>query len=77
MLVATGDIPRAVVNETVAEAMAKDYDNIDVSTKVSFSQFQPWLLRKDNNELTTRLDSAIVRFKKTQAFQTLYSRYFN
>lgn len=76
MLVATGDIPRAVVNESVAEAMAKEYADIDVSTKVSFSQFQPWLLRRDNGDLAQRLDSAIVRFKKTDTFQNLYSRYF-
>lgn len=76
MLVATGDISRAVVNETVAEALAKEYPDLDVSTKVSFSQFQPWLLRKDTGGFAERIDSAIVRFKKSETFQTLYSRYF-
>lgn len=76
MLVATGDIDMAVVNESVANAMLKDYPELDVSTKVSFSQFQPWLLGKNNQELASRLDSAIIGFKATSCYEELFSRYF-
>lgn len=76
MLVAVGDIERAVVNETVAHAMSGNYPQLDMSTKVSFSQFQPWILDKNNPELARRIDSAIVSFKKSPRYQELMQRYF-
>lgn len=76
IMVATGDIPLAVVNESIARQMSADYPQIDASTDVSFTQFQPWLLRKDDIELTARIDSAIIRFQRTPMFHELMHRYF-
>lgn len=75
MLVATGEIKRAVVNETVARAVGVDYPQLDVGTRVSFSQFQPWILSKNDSVLAHRLDSAIVRYKQTDDYRELSRRY--
>lgn len=75
MLVATGEIERAVVNETVAQAVGADYPQLDVGTRVSFSQFQPWILNKNDSVLAQRLDTAIVHFKLTPEYKELLRRY--
>ncbi len=75
MLVAAGEISLAVVNESLARSMAADYPLLDFGTEVSFSQFQPWLLRKSDTILTARLDSAIVRFRNTDEGRGLLKRY--
>ncbi|MDE7151454.1 MAG: transporter substrate-binding domain-containing protein [Candidatus Amulumruptor sp.] len=76
ILTATGEIERAVVNERIARAMAADYPDIDISTGISFTQFQPWILRRDDGELAARIDTLLVRFKATPAYSDLHLRYF-
>ena len=76
ILTALGEIKQAVVNETVAKKIAADYPQIDVSTPVSLSQFQPWLLQKSKTELRDSLNSWIEQFKLTPDYQQLTEKYF-
>lgn len=75
IMVATGVIDYTVINERIARLMAKDYPDVDISTKVSFTQFQSWILRSDSRRLLERLDSAIIRYKQTDSYQDLLRRY--
>lgn len=57
IMVNYGLIRLAVVNESVAKAMKKDYPYIDISTPVSFTQFQSWAVNKENHVLCDSLNS--------------------
>ncbi|MBR6490410.1 MAG: transporter substrate-binding domain-containing protein [Muribaculaceae bacterium] len=48
MMVASGDIKYTVINETIARKMAASHPNVDISQAISFSQFQSFVLKKDN-----------------------------
>ncbi|MCM1355994.1 MAG: transporter substrate-binding domain-containing protein [Staphylococcus sp.] len=75
MLTALGKIPRAVINSAKASMLAKDYPDVDISTPVSFTQFQSWVVDKDNKALADTLDSQIRRFKATPQYAALIERY--
>lgn len=75
MLTAMGQVPRAVINEAKATHLAKDYPEVDISTPVSFTQFQSWVVDKDNPALADTLDAQIRRFKKTPEYKALVERY--
>lgn len=61
MLVATGVVKQAVINERIAQELAPDYPNIDISTPVSFTQFQSWAVNKRNQALRDSLNAWILR----------------
>lgn len=75
MLTAIGKIPFAVINSAKAIHLAKDYPDVDVSTPVSFTQFQSWVVNKDNTALADTLDAQIRRFKQTPQYASLIDRY--
>lgn len=75
LLVAVGDVPYAVVNESVARRLAHDYPQVDISTAISFTQFQAWIMRRDDATVRAALDSAIVSFSATPAYAELLTRY--
>lgn len=75
LLIAGGEIEFAVVNENLAKAMACKFSNVDVTTEISFTQFQSWAMRKDNTALKERLDSVIMRVKRTLVYDDLCRRY--
>lgn len=77
MLIAAGEIERAVVNEGVALKMAQSYENIDVSTPVSFTQFQVWALRGDNKQLCDSINAWIREYRKLPRYQQLTQKYLN
>lgn len=75
MLVATGDVALAVVNEGVARTVARDYPRLDVTTAISFSQFQAWMTTKDKAPLRDSLNAMIGRALATDAYRALAARY--
>ena len=75
MLTAMGKIPFAVINSAKAIHLAKDYPDVDVTTPVSFTQFQSWVVNKDNPALADTLDLQIRRFKQTPQYKDLIDRY--
>lgn len=76
LLTALGEIKQAVVNESVARKLAEEYPQIDISTPVSLTQFQPWVLAKDEVALRDSLNVWITEFKQTPDYNTLYEKYF-
>ena len=77
MLTATGEIKRAVVNESIAKSMLKEYPQLDIKTKISFGQFQSWILKHNNAELCEKFNKWIIQVKDTEEYRLLYKRYFN
>lgn len=59
ILTAKGELPRAVINESVARKMRERYPDLDISVAVSFTQFQSWLLRHDRTDLRDSINSWI------------------
>lgn len=76
IMTALGEIKQAVVNEKIAKAMLRDYPQIDINTKISFTQFQSWALNHSNPTLLDSLNLWIAEFKTSPAYTKLLSRYF-
>ncbi len=74
-LAAVGEIPLAVVNRATAVKLAADYPDTDISTPISFTQFQSWVMSRDSTARADSIDAAIHRFKNTQEYRTLLRRY--
>lgn len=75
MLVASGDIDLAVVNEGVARRVAQKFDNLDTHTNVSFTQFQSWLMSPSRQALCDTVNTMLKRFKETAGYDNLLERY--
>lgn len=76
MMVASGDIKYAVINETIARKMAASHPNVDISQAISFSQFQSFIMNKDNAELKHKLDESVKAVKKLPQYKDLIKKYF-
>lgn len=76
LMVAGGDIKYAVINETIARKMAASHPNVDISQAISFSQFQSFIMKKDNSELKHQLDETIKKVKKLPLYKELVNKYF-
>ena len=62
--VASGEVKYAVVNESIARALARSYrGKVDVGTAISFTQFQCWVLRTGNRSLQAFFNSWLRRLK--------------
>jgi ABC-type amino acid transport substrate-binding protein len=75
IMTAIGDIKQAVINESVARSMVKDYPDIDISTEISFSQFHSWIVSGKRPELKDSLNNWILQFKSTPQYRNLTTRY--
>lgn len=76
ILTAIGEIKQAVVNEETARRVASDYDNLDISTSISFNQFQSWMLGKRDSVLRDSINLWMERLKKTEKFKAINKKYF-
>lgn len=76
MMVAAGEVRLAVINEHIARTLAPSYPQVDISTHVSFSQFQALTLRHDDKALCDSLSAWIRQVKSTTYYQSLTARYF-
>ncbi|MDE7407798.1 MAG: hypothetical protein K2M76_05200, partial [Muribaculaceae bacterium] len=74
---ALGQVSRSVINEQTAKALAEHYPDVDITTGISFTQFQPWMLRIGDTELQKRVDSWITAAKATPAYEVLLQRYID
>jgi membrane-bound lytic murein transglycosylase MltF len=75
ILTALGEIKRAVVNANVAKKMAKDYPQLDINTKISFNQFQVWVLKQDNQSLCNRINEWITEIKSSKEYELILQKY--
>lgn len=77
IMVSNGVIDYAVINSRLAQQFAKDMPNLNLSTKISFTQFQSWALPKSEIALRDSLNKWLKEIKPTQEYKNLYNRYFN
>lgn len=77
LMTALGEIKQAVISERVAKAMADEYPQVDVSTGISFNQFQSWVASNRRPELKDSLNRWIADIKLTPEYKELERRYLN
>ncbi len=75
LLTALGEIKQAVVNESVARRLAAEYADVDISTPISLSQFQPWIVSSSHEVLRDSLNRWIQDYKATERYQQLTDKY--
>lgn len=77
MMVSAGEIRYAVVNRSIARAMAPRLPNLDRSVAISLSQFQAWMADKSRKSLCDSLNRWHNEVKRdTAAYLSLQRRYF-
>ena len=77
MMVSAGEIRYAVVNRSIARAMASRLPNLDRSVAISLSQFQSWMTNKDRQGLCDSLNQWHRQVKSdTATYLGLQRRYF-
>lgn len=72
--VADGSLRYAVINEKTARILQQKHPEVAL-TPIGFTQFQSWLTRRTDVALHDSIDSWLLRFKSTPAYQNLLSRY--
>ncbi len=77
ILVAAGEIPRAVVNEGVALKMQKNHPDTDISTAMSFAQFQSWAVRNNRKPLADSINTWLASYRTSPRYEELLHRYFS
>lgn len=75
-MVSQGEIEYTVADENIAKLNKKIYPNIDINTKLSFTQKIAWAVRKTSPNLLNDLNEWIVKKKKTNDYHTIYTKYF-
>lgn len=75
-MVAKGEIEYTVCDEITAQVGELYFDNIDISTPVSFYQNLAWALNKNAPDLKQTIDSWLTDFKKTRKYAFIQHKYF-
>lgn len=75
-MVANGEIDYTVCDEITAQVGELYYDNIDISTPVSFYQNLAWALNKNAPDLKQTIDSWLTDFKQTRRYALIKRKYF-
>lgn len=75
LMVVTGEIEYAVINEALAKNMTNDYEYIDISTNISFTQFQPWITNRNDSVLCDSLNIWITDLKNKEIYRQLLLKY--
>lgn len=76
IMVAKGEIDYAVCDLQLAETYKTLYPEIDISTDISFTQLQSWVVRKDAPILLDSLNSWIEVIRKNKVYDDIYKRYY-
>ncbi len=74
--ISSGNIKYTIADQNIASIYASDYPNLDISTKMSFSQRIGWGLRKNTTKLQDTLNQWLKREKKTLDYKLIYNKYF-
>ena len=75
-MVEHGDIDYAVCDEEIARASVDSFPQIDISTGISFNQFNSWAVSKQSPALRDSLNNWIKSFMKTKDFKRIYRSYY-
>lgn len=76
LLVAAGEVEFAVINDKIAESMAKNHKGVNINTAVSFNQFQSWVLAKSDTTRLRMVNTWLKDIQSTPEYKTLHQRYF-
>lgn len=76
-MVAHGDIPNVVCDESIALSLADSLPQIDITTAISFTQFYSWAVSKQSPALLDSLNTWLETFKKSREYQSIYRKYYN
>lgn len=74
--VSDGEIKFTVADQNIAYINASYFPNLDIGTKISFSQQIAWGVRKDSDNLLVAINKWINNFTKTSDFHTIYNIYY-
>jgi membrane-bound lytic murein transglycosylase F len=74
--VAKGKIDFTIADENVARIIASYYDNLDISTPVSFTQKIAWAVRRNSPELLNALNDWLSKQKKKGYNDIVFGKYF-
>ncbi|RUT77757.1 transglycosylase SLT domain-containing protein [Ancylomarina longa] len=74
--VATGEIDYTIADENVALVNQNYYPNLDINTRISFTQNLAWALRKGADNLTRDINMWLIDFQKSKEYKRIYRRYF-
>lgn len=77
IMVSYGEIDYAVCDESIAMASLDELPNLDIDTKISFTQFYAWGVNKNSPILLDSLNVWIDRYKETPEFQKLVKKYIH
>lgn len=77
ILTALGEVRQAVVPRAVAQRIAADYPQLDISTPVSFNGFQVWAVAPGDSVLLDSLNTWLGQFKSTPQFEALAAKYLS
>lgn len=75
-MVSEGEILYTVADEHIAMANSTWYDNIDISTAISFPQSVAWAVKPGSDSLLAVLNDWIASFTKTRHYNQIFRRYF-
>ena len=73
--VASGEIKYAVVNEKITIPLLKHHTNVSIDTPISFTQFQAWVVNKQDSILLKSLNNWIDSIKSTPTYRNILQRY--
>lgn len=76
-MVSEGIIDYTIVEENIGKINQSFYDNIDVSTRISFNQKIGFGLRKSSNLLKAKLDKWLTNFMDSRLHSYLDRKYFS
>lgn len=75
ILTALGEVRQAVVPEAIAKQIAPDYPCLDISTPISFNQFQCWAVAPGDSALLDSLNTWLGEFRATAEYRQLTEKY--
>ncbi len=74
--VANGEIKFTVADQNIAYINASYYPNLDIATKISFSQQIAWGVGKESVNLLDAINKWINKFTKTSDYHAIYNTYY-
>ena len=75
MMTGLGEVGMTVVNKRVADRVAASYPQLDAGTRISFTQFQSWMVNGRDTAMRSKIDTLIVRYRDTDGYRQLMKRY--
>ncbi len=76
MKVAAGEIDYAVVDAEIANILQKTNPEVDINTDIGFTHLEAWAVRNSSPMLLDSINTWLDSFLQTNAFKTIYNKYY-